>query len=84
MQSQALLQPANKLLNKIRSHTFADVKNITASTGVNCFAKNMLIETTIHNADQTLYQSKENGRDCIIAFKMQYHLRQERDGSASG
>ena len=60
---------ANKLLDKIRSHTFSEVKSITACAGVNYFSKNKSIESTIYNADQALYQSKENGRDCATGFK---------------
>lgn len=60
---------ANKLLNKIRSHTFSVVKSITASAGVNSFSKNKSVDATIHNADQALYLSKENGRDCVTVFK---------------
>lgn len=60
---------ANKLLDKIRSHTFSEIKNITASAGVNSFTKNESVDTTIYNADQALYQAKENGRDNVIAFK---------------
>ncbi len=60
---------ANKLLDKIRNHTFLEVKNVTASAGVNCFSKGESINATIHNADQALYQAKENGRDRVTAFK---------------
>ena len=60
---------ANKLLDKIRSHRFSEVTNITASAGVNCFSKDKTIDATINNADQALYQSKENGRDRATAFK---------------
>lgn len=60
---------ANKLLNKIRSHTFSVVKSVTASAGVNSFSKNKSVDATIHNADQALYLSKENGRDCVTVFK---------------
>jgi len=60
---------ANKLLDKIRSHAFSEVINITASAGVNFFTKDKSIEATIYNADQALYQSKENGRDQVTAFK---------------
>jgi diguanylate cyclase (GGDEF)-like protein len=60
---------ANKLLDRIRANTFSEVKNITASAGVNSFTKNESVDTTIYNADQALYQSKENGRDNVTAFK---------------
>lgn len=60
---------ANKLLDKIRNHIFSEVNKLTASAGVNSFSKNKSIEATIYNADQALYQSKENGRDCVTAYK---------------
>tara|TARA_R110002049_G_scaffold111854_6_gene261183 strand:- start:367 stop:2664 length:2298 start_codon:yes stop_codon:yes gene_type:complete len=60
---------AHKLVDKIRNHTFSDVKKVTASAGVNSFSKEESIDATIHNADKALYQSKENGRDCVTAFK---------------
>ncbi len=60
---------ANKLLDKIRKHAFSEVVNITASAGVNCFTENKSLEATIHDADQALYQSKENGRDQVTVFK---------------
>lgn len=63
------MELTNKLLDKIRSHSFSKVKNITASAGVNQFSRNKTIESTIYNADQALYQSKENGRDQATAFK---------------
>jgi len=59
---------ASKLLDKIRKHAFSEVVNITASAGVNCFTKNKSLDATIHDADQALYQSKENGRDQVTAF----------------
>lgn len=59
---------ANKLLDKIRNHTFSDVINITASAGVSLFTEDKTVDAAIHNADQALYQSKENGRDQVTAF----------------
>ena len=60
---------ANKLLDKIRTHSFSGVKSITASAGVNCFSRDKSIEATVYDADQALYQSKENGRDRATSFK---------------
>jgi polar amino acid transport system substrate-binding protein len=59
---------ANKLITKIRNHTFSEVINITASAGVSVFTAEKTIDATIHDADQALYQSKENGRDQVTAF----------------
>ncbi|HEC60087.1 hypothetical protein LCGC14_1131910 [marine sediment metagenome] len=59
---------ANKLLDKIRNHSFSEHISITASAGVSVFIEGKTIDATIHGADQALYQSKENGRDQVTAF----------------
>ena len=58
-------QLAEKLLNKIRSHTFSEVGNLTASAGVSRLSKHESIQSTIRKSDQALYQSKENGRNQV-------------------
>jgi diguanylate cyclase (GGDEF)-like protein len=59
---------AEKLLDKIRVHSFPKIGKMTASAGVNQFSKDSNIQSTINNADEALYQSKENGRDKATVY----------------
>jgi len=65
---------ANKLLHKIRKHTFPYIGSMTASAGVNQFSKQLSIHDTLQNVDKALYQSKNNGRNQATAYKD--HLEQ--------
>jgi len=56
---------ANKLINKVRKHSFPDGIRITTSAGVSMLSKNHSVKESISNADKALYESKENGRDRV-------------------
>ncbi len=53
----------NKLLEKIRHHSFHIVGNLTASAGVASFSVSRSIKETLCDVDEALYQAKEEGRD---------------------
>ena len=56
---------AEKLLQRVNSHTFSVVKHKTASFGVATIKKGLTIEECINLADQALYEAKKAGRNCV-------------------
>ncbi|WP_241697684.1 diguanylate cyclase [Mariprofundus sp. NF] len=54
---------ADKVLQKVRNHSFPIVGKITLSAGVGAFSKEESLQSTLRNVDKSLYNSKENGRD---------------------
>jgi len=60
---------AEKLLNKVRNHTFSVVGKLSASAGVCHLSKTMSIKAAMQNVDDALYQSKQNGRDQVTAHQ---------------
>lgn len=66
--SAGALELAEKLLTKIREHSFSGIGVVTASAGINQFSKTSSIEQAISRADEALYKSKKNGRNQAMAF----------------
>ncbi|WP_293268024.1 diguanylate cyclase [Neptunomonas sp.] len=60
---------AEKLLAKIREHSYQHVGKMTASAGVSNFSPDVTIKETLYNADQALYQSKQADRDNVSVKK---------------
>lgn len=61
-----IIKLANTLRQKINSHRFPVIGNITASFGVTtCDGCEDSAENVIRRADQALYMAKENGRDRV-------------------
>jgi len=60
---------ADKVRSKVESSTFTTVKKITASFGV-CSPKteNQTFEELLENADKSLYQAKELGRNRVCSW----------------
>ena len=61
------IQLAQKLKTKINDHIFTTVKHQTASFGVATLEKGITIQTLLYTADNALYQSKSNGRNCVTS-----------------
>lgn len=59
---------AEKLLHKVRNHSFFAVGELSASAGVVQFSKNMSTESTMQNVDDALYQSKKSGRNQVTVL----------------
>lgn len=57
---------AEKLLNRLREHSFDKVGLVTASFGVSSFVKDQTITDTLRLADEALYKAKENGRNQVV------------------
>jgi len=58
---------AEKILDKVRAHSFVGVGLITASAGVSGFSKTLSVTDVLGLADKALYQSKVSGRDRVVA-----------------
>ena len=60
---------AEKVRLAIETHTFPEVKNVTASFGLSC-AKNEFetFEVILEKADKGLYQAKETGRNKVYCW----------------
>ena len=58
---------AEKILDKVRAHSFDGVGLITASAGVSGFSKTLSVTDVLGLADKALYQSKVSGRDRVVA-----------------
>lgn len=63
------MQLAEKLRTLIENHTFATVKNKTASFGVATFEQGITIQTLLDTADSALYQSKNSGRNRVTSIQ---------------
>ncbi|SIS41385.1 diguanylate cyclase [Neptunomonas antarctica] len=59
---------AEKLLHKVRTHSFQQIGTLTASAGVSCFSASLNIKETLYHVDQALYRSKQTGRDKVSAL----------------
>ncbi|MGY8871835.1 MAG: diguanylate cyclase [Pseudomonadales bacterium] len=60
---------AEKLLEKIREHSYKHIGKMTASAGVSNFLPSVTIKETLYNVDQALYQSKQANRDRVSVKK---------------
>ncbi len=60
---------AEKLLAKIREHSYKHSEKMTASAGISNFLPSITIKETLYNVDQALYQSKQTGRDKVSIKK---------------
>jgi len=60
-----LTSMAQILQTKIQNHNFIEVGQKTASFGITLFQDSDSIKDTIKRADDALYLSKRNGRNCI-------------------
>jgi polar amino acid transport system substrate-binding protein len=59
---------AEKLLNKVRTHSFQQIGKLTVSAGVSCFSTALSIKETLYQVDKALYESKQTGRDKVSAL----------------
>lgn len=70
IEQQAAKVLAEKLVTKIGGHHFGGVGKVTISAGVTQFSKQVSVQKTISNADNALYQSKQQGRDRITVYQV--------------
>jgi len=56
---------AEHLRSMIEHHSFKYVKEVTCSFGVTLYREDEAIIQTIQRADQAMYLSKKNGRNCV-------------------
>lgn len=61
----SIVEFANFLKEKIESHDFDVVHNITASLGVSLYKENKTVDDVILRADKALYISKNSGRNMV-------------------
>jgi diguanylate cyclase (GGDEF)-like protein len=63
-----VMKLAEELRQKIETHRFKTVGNVTASFGVTLYKKGDTIASIIRRADKALYMAKESGRNCVKFF----------------
>jgi diguanylate cyclase (GGDEF)-like protein len=63
-----LIQLAEKLRVKIEKYSFPNVGNITSSFGVTIYQNGDDVSQLISKADSALYQAKNRGRNCVVAY----------------
>ncbi|KAA0549812.1 GGDEF domain-containing protein [Bacillus sp. BGMRC 2118] len=64
-QAQSL---SEKLRESISTYSFDSIGNVTASFGISGYQPNDLRQTILKRADDALYQSKANGRNCVTVY----------------
>jgi diguanylate cyclase (GGDEF)-like protein len=70
------IQAADRIRERIKTHHFLGIGNITASIGVSNYPVNALgTEDLIRVADQALYVAKHGGRDRVAYFNYQMITR---------
>jgi diguanylate cyclase (GGDEF)-like protein len=60
-----VLELAEIFRNKIETHDFSVIDQMTASFGVTTWQEGDKIQTMMERVDAALYQAKENGRNCV-------------------
>lgn len=60
---------AEKLLVKIREHSFPDIGHITASFGVAEFENGITEVELVSRADTAMYEAKAAGKNCVRVYK---------------
>ena len=66
IEKEKVILLANKLKEAIATHIFKDVKQVTVSVGVTCYAKGDSKESILKRADDLLYAAKDAGRNTVI------------------
>ena len=69
---EKVIEIAEKIRKSIKNIVFKEKRksfSITISIGISKYIKNINIDTLIDNADSSLYQAKNSGRDNIILHK---------------
>ncbi|RMG74332.1 MAG: diguanylate cyclase [Nitrospirae bacterium] len=69
---------ANRILERVRSHTFLQLKgyplNITVSGGISCFPEDADNEKDLlYFADMALYKAKQDGKDRVVFYDKNIH-----------
>ena len=64
--SAETIRLAEKLLQALRTHQFAEAGTVTASCGISSLVEGQNIKDTLRLADKAMYVAKGNGRDQVV------------------